>query len=44
MAKHPTLIIPNIGPMDHAWDLLGEWRIALEEVFLRFVADAPDRA
>lgn len=30
MAKHPTLIIPNIGPMDHAWDLLGEWRIALE--------------
>jgi len=30
MAKHPTLIIPNIGPMDHAWDLLGEWRVAME--------------
>ncbi|HXE58650.1 MAG TPA: hypothetical protein VNK43_11670 [Gemmatimonadales bacterium] len=23
--RHPTVVVPNIGPMDHAWDLLGEW-------------------
>jgi hypothetical protein len=28
--KHPTVEIPNIGPMDHAWDILGEWAIDLE--------------
>ncbi|MGH7562591.1 MAG: hypothetical protein ACRENB_16405 [Gemmatimonadales bacterium] len=32
MAKHPTVIVPNIGPVDHAWDLLGEWRIAFERM------------
>jgi hypothetical protein len=30
MAKHPTVQVPNIGPMDHAWDLLGEWQTELE--------------
>ena len=24
--QHPTVQVPNIGPMDHAWDLLGEWQ------------------
>ena len=26
MPKHPTVQVPNIGSMDHAWDLLGEWQ------------------
>ena len=26
MPRHPTVLVPNIGPMDHAWDLLGEWQ------------------
>lgn len=30
MPKHPTVEIPNIGPMDHAWDLLGEWLVEVE--------------
>lgn len=30
MSKHPTVNIPNVGPMDHAWDLLGEWHTELE--------------
>lgn len=30
MSRHPTVVIPNIGPMDHAWDLLGEWEAELE--------------
>ncbi len=30
MARHPTVEVPNIGPMDHAWDLLGEWNAELE--------------
>jgi len=33
MSKHPTLDIPNIGPMDHAWDALGEWQIELDAPF-----------
>ena len=28
--KHPTVVVPNIGPMDHAWDVLGEWQAELE--------------
>src|SRR5215470_4172217 len=28
--KHPTVVVPNIGPMDHAWDILGEWQAELE--------------
>ncbi|MGE0439739.1 MAG: hypothetical protein AB7L66_03575 [Gemmatimonadales bacterium] len=31
--KHPTVEIPNIGPMDHAWDLLGEWTVDFEIPF-----------
>lgn len=30
MSKHPTVEIPNIGPMDHAWDVLGEWQVEFE--------------
>jgi hypothetical protein len=30
MPKHPTVEIPNIGPMDHAWDLLGVWYVEFE--------------
>ena len=29
MPKHPTVQVPNIGSMDHAWDLLGEWQTEL---------------
>ena len=28
--KHPTVVVPTIGPMDHAWDVLGEWQAELE--------------
>src|SRR5919109_3348971 len=28
--RHPTVQVPNIGPMDHAWDLLGEWQGGVE--------------
>src|SRR6478752_5847445 len=28
--RHPTVQVPNIGPMDHAWDLLGEWQAEFE--------------
>jgi hypothetical protein len=27
--KHPTIDVPDVGAMDHAWDVLGEWRVAL---------------
>ena len=30
MPRHPTIDVPNIGPMDHAWDLLGEWHLEIE--------------
>ena len=30
MAKHPTINVPDIGLMDHAWDLLGEWQAEFE--------------
>jgi hypothetical protein len=30
MAKHPTIEVPDIGPMDHAWDVLGEWDVEFE--------------
>lgn len=30
MPRHPTIQVPDIGPMDHAWDLLGEWQTELE--------------
>ena len=30
MPRHPTINIPDIGLMDHAWDLLGEWQAELE--------------
>ena len=28
--QHPTLEVPDVGPMDHAWDALGTWEIELE--------------
>lgn len=30
MPKHPTVDIPNVGPMDHAWDVLGDWNVEFE--------------
>jgi hypothetical protein len=30
MSRHPTIEVPDIGPMDHAWDLLGEWEAEVE--------------
>lgn len=33
MARHPTIDVPNIGPMDHAWDILGEWLVDVEIPF-----------
>jgi len=30
MPKHPTVMVPNVGPMDHAWDVVGEWQVELE--------------
>ena len=30
MKKHPTIAVPDIGLMDHAWDLLGEWQAEFE--------------
>ncbi len=33
MPKHPTIEVPNIGPMDHAWDVLGEWNVDFEVPF-----------
>ena len=35
MPRHPTIDVPNIGPMDHAWDLLGEWHLEIEHPELR---------
>lgn len=28
--RHRTITIPNIGTVDHAWDILGEWEVELE--------------
>ncbi|MDX2193970.1 MAG: hypothetical protein NW201_11485 [Gemmatimonadales bacterium] len=28
--KHPTIEIPDVGPMDHAWDVLGDWAAEME--------------
>jgi len=28
--RHPTVAVPDVGPMDHAWDALGEWTVELE--------------
>jgi len=33
MPKHPTIDVPNIGSMDHAWDVLGEWTVDFEVPF-----------
>ena len=30
MVQHPKIVVPDIGPMDHAWDLLGEWQAEFE--------------
>ena len=30
MNRHPKIVIPDVGPMDHAWDLLGEWQAEFE--------------
>ena len=30
LKRHPTVQVPDIGPMDHAWDLLGEWQAEFE--------------
>lgn len=29
--RHPTVAVPDVGPMDHAWDALGEWKVELEQ-------------
>lgn len=31
MSRHPTVAIPDVGPMDHAWDLLGHWTAMIEQ-------------
>ncbi len=36
MPRHPLIAIPDVGPMDHAWDLLGDWQAVLAP------ADRPD--
>jgi hypothetical protein len=28
--KHPTIEVPGLGPMDHAWDALGDWEALVE--------------
>ena len=28
--KHPVVTIPDVGSMDHAWDVLGPWEVDLE--------------
>ncbi len=33
MPRHPTVDIPDIGPMDHAWDVIGDWVVDLEIPF-----------
>ncbi len=33
MPKHPTVEVPNIGSMDHAWDILGDWTVDFEVPF-----------
>lgn len=27
--RHPTIVVPDLGALDHAWDLLGAWQIQL---------------
>ena len=29
-SKHPVVSIPDVGSMDHAWDVLGPWEVDLE--------------
>jgi hypothetical protein len=29
-SKHPVVSIPDVGSMDHAWDILGPWEVDLE--------------
>ena len=36
MSRHPRVMVPNVGPMDHAWDLIGEWETVFE------LPEAPD--
>ena len=28
--QHPTVEVPDVGVMDHAWDALGDWEIEVE--------------
>jgi len=28
--RHPVVSIPDVGSMDHAWDILGPWEVDLE--------------
>ena len=28
--RHPVVTIPDVGRMDHAWDILGPWEVDLE--------------
>ena len=28
--RHPVVTIPDVGSMDHAWDILGPWEVDLE--------------
>ncbi len=28
--RHPLVTIPDVGSMDHAWDILGPWEVDLE--------------
>jgi len=27
VVKHPVIVVPDVGEVDHAWDLLGPWRV-----------------
>lgn len=29
-SRHPVVTIPDVGSMDHAWDVLGPWDVDLE--------------
>jgi len=29
-SKHPVVSVPDVGSMDHAWDVLGPWEVDLE--------------
>jgi hypothetical protein len=28
--RHKTVTVPDIGAVDHAWDILGDWEVELE--------------